>query len=232
LLQDHLGRVEEAEGAYQRAIELNSRYVAAWNGIGNLYCDHFQRYSDAASAFSTALEIDPLNEGTHQYIVFLHRDLLGDIHTAKQAFQSLRTKQHHKYKDTFHLQVALFAAYDANWGLCCEDLLSAIEAVGHRFPLRTADDWFRASAVLLHLNYGEELLAFLRQRGDDARMRPWYEALSALQRGDRRYLQNIPVEVRTTAEYYFDQIEKRLNALPEKTRRRPAPKPPKKRRKA
>jgi hypothetical protein len=24
--------------------------------------------------------------------------------------------------------------------------------------------------------------------------------------GDRRYLQNIPVEMRTTAEYYFDQI--------------------------
>ena len=52
-----------------------------------------------------------------------------------------------------------------------------------------------------------------------------------MQRGDRRYLQNIPVEVRTTAEYYFGQIEKRLIALPEKTRRRPVPKPAKTRRK-
>ncbi len=83
----------------------------------------------------------------------------------------------------------------------------------------------------MHLNYGDALLAFLRERGDDARMRPWYEALSALHQGDRRYLQNIPVEVRTTAKYDFDQIEKRLNALPEKTRRRPVPKPAKKRRK-
>ena len=87
------------------------------------------------------------------------------------------------------------------------------------------------STVLLHLNYGAELLAFLRERGDDARLRPWYEALAALHQGDRRYLQNIPVEVRTTAEFYFDQIEKRLNALPEKTRRRPVPKPSKKSRK-
>jgi hypothetical protein len=101
-----------------------------------------------------------------------------------------------------------------------------------RLPSSTTDDdWFRASAVLLHLNYGEELLAFLRERGDDARMRPWYEALSALHRGDRRYLHNIPVEVRTTAEYYFDQIEERLNALPEMTRRRPTPKLAKRRRK-
>ena len=84
----------------------------------------------------------------------------------------------------------------------------------------------------MHLNYAEDLLVFLRERGDDARLRPWFEALSALHRGDRRFLQNIPVEVRATAEYYFDQIEKRLNALPEKTRRRPVPKPAKKRRKS
>jgi hypothetical protein len=103
--------------------------------------------------------------------------------------------------------------------------------IGQRFPTQTHDDWLRTSAVLLHVNYAEDLLAFLRERGDDVRLRPWFEALSALHRGDRRFLQNIPVEVRTTAEYYLDEIEKRLSALPEKTRRRPAPKPPKKRRK-
>ena len=107
----------------------------------------------------------------------------------------------------------------------------ATAAISRRLPFTSFLSWFRASAVLLHLNYREELLTFLRERGDDARLRPWYEALSALHQGDRRYLQNIPVEARTTAEYYFDQIEKRLNALPEKTRRRPVPKPAKKRRK-
>ncbi len=95
------------------------------------------------------------------------------------------------------------------------------------FSPYTIDDWHRASAVLLHLNYGEPLLAFLRKRGDDARLRPWYEALVALHKGDRRFLQNLAPEVRTTAEVYFDQIEKRLNALPEKTRRRPLPQPEK-----
>lgn len=84
----------------------------------------------------------------------------------------------------------------------------------------------RTSAVLIHLNLGEPFLAFLRERGDDLRLRPWYEALAALQAGDRRHLQNVAPEIRPIAGAYFDQIEKRLNNLPELTRRRPSPEPP------
>jgi Flp pilus assembly protein TadD/DNA-binding transcriptional ArsR family regulator len=231
LVRDHFGRYEEAESAYRKAIEIDSRYALAWNNLGNLYCDYLQRYSDAALAYTKALEIDGADKYVRHNLVFLQRDFLGDIPSAKHTFEPLRNKQDHECKDTFHLHEALFTAYDSNWGFGCEALVKAIDVIGQRFPPNTADDWFRASAVLLHLNYGEQLLAFLRERGDDAKMRPWYEALSALHRGDRRYLQNIAVEVRTTAEYYFDQIDKRLNALPEKTRRRPLPKPPKNRRK-
>ena len=50
--------------------------------------------------------------------------------------------------------------------------------------------------MLLHLNYGAELLAFLDQRGDTARLRPWVEALRAHHLGDRRALQNIAPEIR------------------------------------
>ena len=76
--------------------------------------------------------------------------------------------------------------------------------------------------MLLHLNYGAELLTFLDQRGDTvARLRPWVEALRALHAGDRRALQNIAPEIRTTAEVFYDGIESRLKKLPEKTRRRP-----------
>jgi hypothetical protein len=78
----------------------------------------------------------------------------------------------------FHLQEALFAAYNSNWGLCSEALAKAIKLIGEQFHFRSRDDWCRASAVLLHLNFGEELMAFLRERGDDSRLRPWYEALS------------------------------------------------------
>jgi tetratricopeptide (TPR) repeat protein len=229
LLQFHLGRYAEAEEAFRNAIEIDPKLADPWNGLGDLYCDHLQRYSDAASAFKKALEYG-WEESPRLNLVFLYRDFLGDMSAAREAFAPLQAKEAREWQDSFHLHEALFAAYDSNWGLCTEALAKAMKAIGHQYPSSTEDDWCRASAVLLHLNYGEELLAFLRERGDDGRLRPWYEALAALQREDRRYLQNIPVEVRTTAEYYFDQIEKRLKSLPEKTRRRPVPKPAKKRR--
>jgi tetratricopeptide (TPR) repeat protein len=228
---NRLGRYEESESACRKAIELDPRDAFAWFGLGTLYCDHYQKYSDAALFFEKALEIDGSVEAARQDLVFLYRDFMGDIQTAKRAFEPLQTQRQHEFKDSYHLSEALFAAYDSNWGLCNNALTKAIDFIGQKLPPDTAGDWFRAGAVLLHLNYGEELLGFLRERGDDTRLRPWYEAIFALHRGDRRYLQNIPVEVRSTAGYYFDQIEKRLNALPEKTRRRSMSKPAKKRRK-
>ncbi|HUF63759.1 MAG TPA: hypothetical protein VMN36_16905 [Verrucomicrobiales bacterium] len=39
--------------------------------------------------------------------------------------------------------------------------------------------------------------------------------------GDRRALQNIAPEIRATAEVLYDGIERRLLALPERTRLRP-----------
>ena len=231
-LQNRMAQYEEAEIAYLKAIELNSENSGFWNSLGNLYCDHLHRYTDAASAYTKAAEIDESDESARHNLIFLLRDFKGDKESALREFGSLHTEHKSEANDSFHLQEALFAAYDSNWGLGREALSRAIEAIGYRFPVKTENDWFRASAVILHLDYGEELLGLLRERGDDAKLWPWYEALSALHRGDRRYLQNIPVEVRTTAEYYFDQIEKRLNALPEKTRRRPLQKLAAKTRKA
>ncbi len=116
---------------------------------------------------------------------------------------------------------ALIAAYEFNWGIAREAITRAINTQSKGFP----DDWLRASAVFLHLNYGAELLTFLDQLGDTtARLRPWVEALRALHIGDRRALQNIAPEIRTTAEVFYDGIERRLKMLPEKTSRRPKPK--------
>jgi len=71
--------------------------------------------------------------------------------------------------------------------------------------------------VLPHLNYGAELLAFLAPRGDTvARLRPWVEALRALQSGDRHALQSIAPDIRTTAEVFYDGLVRLLKKLPEK----------------
>jgi hypothetical protein len=132
----------------------------------------------------------------------------------------LQTLPKEQSNDTMHLQEALFAACDANWGLAGEALGKALIIRTDGFS-STNTDWTQASAVLLHLNYGAELLAFLDERGDTARLRPWVEALRAHHLGDRRALQNIAPEIRTAAEIFYDGIESRLKKLPETTRRRP-----------
>jgi hypothetical protein len=54
-------------------------------------------------------------------------------------------------------------------------------------------------------------------RGDDDRLRPFYEGLRAVVGGDKRMLLNVAPEVRVTAERFYDLIEARRQALPEKT---------------
>jgi tetratricopeptide (TPR) repeat protein len=219
-----LRRYDEAEAAYEKAIECDATNAYAWNGLGNLYCDHFDRPFDAAEAYDRALTLDPMRISAHHNRLFLRRDFLGAGPAARPLLGPLRTLRFQRWPDTTDLHEALFAAYDRNWGLATESLAKALAVRVEGFSQTNTDDWLRASAVLLHLNYGAELLDFLDQRGDTARLRPWVEALRALHIGDRRALQNIAPEIRTTAEFFYDGIEERLKKLPEKTRRRPLPK--------
>ncbi len=221
LLRDHLQRYAEAETAYREAIARDPKFVWSWNGLGTLYCDHLDRLSDAAEAYDNALRLDPTNEIVQQNRLFLRRDFMGEGPAARPLMDELRALPNHEYPDTTHLHEALFAAYDSNWGLACEALAKALTLRADGFSPMNTDDWLRASAVLLHLNYGAQLLAFLDQRGDTARLRPWVEALRAHHLGDRRALQNIAPEIRTAAEILYDGIQSRLEKLPEKTRRRP-----------
>lgn len=225
LLQSHLHRYSEAEVACREAIIRDPNYAGPWNGLGNLFCDHLDRMPEAAEAYDTALRLDPADDTAHQNRLFLRRDFLGEGSAASPLMDELLSLSKHGFVDTTHLHEALFAAYDSNWGLACEALVKALSLRSNGFASHTTDDWLRASAVLLHLNYGAELLAFLDDRGDTERLRPWVEALRAHQLGDRRALQNIAPEIRTTAEVFYDGIESRLKKLPEKTRRRPLPKP-------
>ncbi|MEI7819826.1 MAG: tetratricopeptide repeat protein [Verrucomicrobiota bacterium] len=226
LLQYHLQRYAEAESAYREAIVREPKFAHSWNGLGNLYCDHLDRLADAAEAFDTAMGLDPTGAVVHQNRIFLRRDFMGEGSAARPLMDELRAFSEDEFPDTTHLHQALFAAYDSNWGVASAALAKALTFRVDGFSPNNTEDWLRASAVLLHLNYGAELLTFLDQSGDTvARLRPWVEALRALQLGDRRALQNIAPEIRTTAEVFYDGIERRLKKLPEKTRRRPLPKP-------
>ena len=56
-LSNH-GRYQEAVKAYDRALSIDTDYVAAWNNMG-LALDNLGKYTEAVNAFDTALIIDP-----------------------------------------------------------------------------------------------------------------------------------------------------------------------------
>ena len=125
--------------------------------------------------------------------------------------------------DTQHLHRALFAAYDDNWGVAADELRQVLAETDGRLPPETRDDWFRASAVLLHLGFGERLVALLTDAAADVNLLPWFAAVDAHYHGDRRHLGNIPLEARSSAEQIYDEIELRRSQLPQKTRRKSRP---------
>ena len=217
LLHLHLARYDEAEAAYRKAIGIDPKYAAPWNGLGSLLVDHFGRWDEARKAFERSLELDPESDFPRHNLAFALRDYLVRPAEARRVLEGLTNQE--TLRDTQALHDALSATYDDNWGLAADALRRALRGVDFQLPPNTRDDWFRASAVLLHLGYGEKLVALLEAEGADVSMLPWYAAVSAHAKGDRRYLANAPAEARPAAERIFDEIQERRQRLPERTAR-------------
>ncbi len=221
LLSGPLRRYAEAEEAYRKAVASDPNFAWPWKALVHLYTNNLDRPSDAVDACENVLRLDPTDEVFHHNRLFLRRDLMGEGLDARPFMEKLLALPTPKYPDTTNLHEALFSAYRSNWGLAGDALTRALNLRANGLSPTNVQDWLRASAVLLHLNYGAELLNLLDTGGDTARLRPWVEALRAHHLGDRRALQNIAPEIRTAAEYFYDGIELRLKQLPDETRRRP-----------
>lgn len=216
LLTTHLSRFDESEAAYREAIRIDSKYAWPWVGLGNLYYDRTPKLDAAADAFHRALTIDPKNDSARLNLAFLYRDALCEPDKAREILSLLADDP--ICRDTRHLHEALFAAYDENWGLTANELRAALRETDGRLPPETRDDWFRASAVLLHLGYGDKLVTLLKNEGADTTLMPWFAAVEAHTVGDQRHLVNFPLEARPAAEEIFKEIQRRRDQLPDKTR--------------
>ena len=60
LAEERLGKVQEAENTYRRAIELRPDYWAGYNGLGRFFYQH-ARYQEAAGQFEHAVALTPDN---------------------------------------------------------------------------------------------------------------------------------------------------------------------------
>lgn len=219
LLATELKRQTEAEQAFHKAIEINPELASAWFSLGVFHRDFRGELDDAENCFEKALQLAPTDGLIQSARIFLHRDLYGEGTDAKRLLEEASALS--PFVATLHQ--GLFEAYAANWGNASRHVSKTLNAAAESDTGNTVEDLATAVAVLLHLNYGEETLAMLREQNLNIKIKPWYEALHALNAGDRLLLQNIAPEVRETAEKLYDEIDRRLQMLPEKTRRRPLP---------
>ncbi|MDZ4286606.1 MAG: tetratricopeptide repeat protein, partial [Prosthecobacter sp.] len=211
----HFGRGADALEANERAVQFDPANAGYWNGLGNVKFDYLNDLDSAEAAFRKALELDPNEDAPRYNLAFLLRDYRLDFKAARSVLAEI--KQPDRWKDSRILQAALFAAYEENWGQATDSLREALAELGDGgLPPNSQDDWFRASAVLLNLGYGEAFIEFLRAERSDICLLPWFSAVEAHQVGDRQMLLNIPTEARETAEFVFDQIAKRRANLPKR----------------
>jgi tetratricopeptide (TPR) repeat protein len=220
----HEKRPEEAEVAYQNACKHAKGDNRPYLRLGLLFLDQPGRQEDAWRAYNRVISTGELNAMALFGLAILVRDHVGDLDAAQRYLEAI---QHQNAKfggsGVVEINLGILSACQSNWGLACTAFNKAFDKQAQGIPPEGMNEWIRASAVLLHLGYGTPFLDFLDTLQSKTRLRPWYEALSALHTGDRLLLQNLAPEVRETAEKLYDEIDRRLQMLPEKTRRRPLP---------
>lgn len=221
LVLEDLGRWDEAEKAYREAIAADPQDPASWKALGQLLWV-LGRLADASEALDKAQRLAPKAADILSERLFLRRDVMGEVLGARSLLDDLRALTKEEWAKTRDVHEALFAAYEQNWGLARAFLDGALSSAAESFERST---WIRASAVLLHLGYGAELLSYLREHDHVLKLRPWVEALNAHLVGDRRALLNVAPEIRASAEAMFDLVDAYLKKLPRQTRRRAVEQP-------
>jgi len=86
LYQNDLSNYEESEKCYKKALEIDPKYVHAWNGLGNLYQDHLNNYKESEKCYKKALDINPKYVYAWNGLGNLYQDHLKQYKKAKESY--------------------------------------------------------------------------------------------------------------------------------------------------
>ncbi len=87
LLETHSNRLDDAEAAYRKAIDIDPTYAVAWHALGTLFQDKMKRFEDAEVAYRKAIDLDP----TYAYPwSSLGRLFLNNLHRFEDAEAAYR----------------------------------------------------------------------------------------------------------------------------------------------
>ena len=86
-LEERLGRYEDAEAAYRKALELDPEYACAHRSLGDLLQFHLGRYEEAEAVYHKAMDLDPTDAYTHDVLGNLLQYRLGRYGEAEEAYR-------------------------------------------------------------------------------------------------------------------------------------------------
>ena len=209
-MREKLGRYEDAEHAYLKAIALDAEN-APWNTLGNLYSDNLHKPAEAEACYRKRLEFDSEEETSKQNLIFLLRDQLNRPEEAAALLKEI-SPEGSEFPEVLALHHATFALLKENFGEAKGCLQTALEKLDGKFNPNSVDDWYRTSAVWLDSGNGKTWLEVWEETGAARLFLPFFEAVKAHHLGDIRFLNNIPKEVQPTAREIFQEISCRRRA--------------------
>lgn len=207
LYAKHLFRFDDSKRAYIKAIQLDSEYPNPWNGLGNLYQDQLKQFDKAKQAYKKAIQLGGDSESSISNLIFLLRDNLQQIEEAKEWLSKL-AKTDLKFPEIHTMHHALFHFYKQNIGLAQSELEQMLTTANGIIRPNVQDDWLRFAAVILRNNWTTAVLQNFQATGYHQRMRPYYEAITALtHEKPYLYINSIPAEMREVTTQLVKKIE-------------------------
>lgn len=198
LLQDYLGRHDEAEAAYRHAIEFDPKFAPFWQNFGDLLQDELGRFDEAEAIYRHAIELDPKFAYPWTSLAWLLCYEVNRPAEAVYAAQQAVTRAPDDMNVLITVSLVLLAA-----GKRDEALIHCRQLFKRADDKYTQGKWSNFFQILfqdsIKAGLGTQLLQALDDSGAGERWRPLREALAAAVAGKAEILLDVAPEIRKPA---------------------------------
>ena len=209
-LHEHLGRYDQAETAYRKAITLDFNYFLPWIQLGNLLLYHLDRSLEAEAAYLKALQFEPDDLGARSNLLALYLTQPDYQSKADAEFDDIVARHPQNGQGLLN---AIRALVRDNFGEVKDALKKGL--TNERPDLFVFALYKGFLIMVLRLaaerGYGDKLLAWLDEQGYADRYWPLRAAFDAYLHGEGR-LMDVNPEVRSAAKRIYNWLDSARHA--------------------
>ena len=224
-LHEHLGRYDQAETAYRKAITLDFNYFLPWIQLGNLLLYHLNRPLEAEVVYLEALRLEPDDIVTRGNLLVIYLTQPSYQSKVDTEFDDIIVEHHQSGQGLLY---AIRALVRDNFGEVKDALKKGL--TDERPDLFVFALYKGFLIMVLRLaaarGYGDKLLAWLDEQGYADHYWPLRVAFDAYLHGEAK-LMDVNPEVRGAAKRIYDWLDSARRAQTATTEESGKPSPPK-----